>query len=158
MALKKTELTETSSGWQSRQFYCLTRATFKRRTPSPSPRLCMPRRPVSLCYTSVLGCGLRRATSLTLELIKYHSISEDVGSYHKPDDEDRISLWSVCRLKKIEVAWDYVCWNTSNVKSWKITRMQVKSSYISVLIGMRLLFLFVLLMNLLHSVRALSGE
>jgi hypothetical protein len=39
-----------------------------------------------------------------------------------------------------------------------MTRMRVNASYISALIGMRLLFLFVLLMYLLHSVGALSGE
>jgi hypothetical protein len=36
--------------------------------------------------------------------------------------------------------------------------MQVNASLISALIGMRLLFLFILLMYLPHYVRALSGE
>lgn len=47
-------------------------------------------------YISVLERGLRRATNPALELIKYHPSSVDVRSYHKPDDETRISLWSVC--------------------------------------------------------------
>ena len=36
--------------------------------------------------------------------------------------------------------------------------MPVNESHVSTLIGKRLLFLFVLLMYLLHSVRALSGD
>jgi hypothetical protein len=105
MALKETELIETSSGWQPRQFYCLTRATSNRRTPPPFPSLCMPRRPVSLYYISVPGRGLRRTTSPTLELIKYHPIIVNVGSYYKPDVEDRISLWKVCLFEKFEVTF-----------------------------------------------------
>ena len=103
MALKETELTETTSGWEPRQFCCLTRATIKRRNPPPSPMLCMPRSPVWLCYSSVAGRGLRRTTRPVREISKYYPISEDVGSRHTPDDEDRISLWNVCWLEKFEV-------------------------------------------------------
>jgi hypothetical protein len=48
-------------------------------------------------------------------------------------------------LKKLSqlLAQDAVCWSTSNVKSWKITRMSINASYISVLIGMRLHFVCV---------------
>ena len=42
------------------------------------------------------------------------------------------------------------------LKAEKITRMQANASYISAVKGMRLLFLFVILMYLLHSVRAYS--
>ena len=50
MALKETELTETSSGWEPLQFYCLTRATFKRRTPPHLKVYNMTRRPMLLYY------------------------------------------------------------------------------------------------------------
>jgi hypothetical protein len=59
---------------------------------------------------------------------------------------------------RYQFAWDDICGSSYSVKSWKITIMQVNAIYISALKGMRLLFLFILLMYLLHSVRALSGE
>ena len=42
------------------------------------------------------------------------------------------------------------------LKAEKITRMQLNASHISALIGMSLLSVFVILMYLLHSVRAYS--
>jgi len=95
MALKGTELTETFSGWEPHQFYSLTRATFKKRTPPHLKVYDMIRRPISPYYISVQGRGLCRVTSPVLIRIKYHPISLDVGSYHKPDVDDRVSLWSV---------------------------------------------------------------
>jgi len=56
----------------------------------------MPRRSFLPDYISIPGRGLRRVTKPDLIFIKYHPISLDVGSYHKTDDEDRISLWKVC--------------------------------------------------------------
>ena len=50
MALKETELTETSSSWEPLQFYCLPRATFKRRTPPHLKVYDMTRRPMLLYY------------------------------------------------------------------------------------------------------------
>jgi len=90
----------------------------------------MTRRTVSLDNISVPGLGLRRVTRPALEMIKYLPISVDVGSYHKPDDEDRVSLWVVCFLEKNtrqRLVRDDVCCSTYNVKSWKITRMQVNA-------------------------------
>jgi hypothetical protein len=45
--------------------------------------------------TSVLEQGLRRSTSPALELINYHPINLEIGSYHKPDGENRVILWCV---------------------------------------------------------------
>jgi len=111
--------------------------------------------------TSVPEQELRRCTSPTLELINYHPINLQVGSYHKPDGENRVSLWHVLWFEKIDVAVisGVICVEALfMLKAEKITRIRVKASYISALKGMRLLFLFVLVMYWLHYVRAFSGE
>ena len=71
----------------------------------------MTRRSVLPDYISTPGRGLRRATKPDLIFIKYHPISLEVGSYHKTDDEDRISIWNVCDFKKRNqlLARDNVC-------------------------------------------------
>jgi len=94
MALKETEVTETSSGWESGHFYRLTRATFKRHTP-PSSRLCVAW--LDAQSTVYISTTPRMASCHEFRAGTY-PISVDVWSYHKPDDENRISLWSVCWL------------------------------------------------------------
>ena len=111
--------------------------------------------------TSVPEQKLRRCTSPALELINYHPINPEVGSYHKPDGKNRVSLWHGLWFDKTEVAVSLglICVEALfMLKAEKITQMRVKASYISALEDMRLLFLFVLVMYWLHYVRALSGE
>jgi hypothetical protein len=104
----------------------------------------MNRRPFLPEYISVSKRGLLRAKDSALELIYYHLISLDIESHKKPE-ENRISLWNVSCLKKIETSlsagWCFL--KPSNIKSRKITRIPVNASYISALIGRRLYLLFV---------------
>jgi hypothetical protein len=110
------------------------------------------RRSVSPDYISVGESVLRLATSPDPVFNNYHTTNLMMKTV------------SVCGssvdFKKMGhfLSLDDMCWSTSKFKSWKITRMQVNASSISALKGMRLHFLFVLLMYLLHSLKALSME